>query len=213
MTDLEIPWVFDLLHNPETRAGWGRQHPGRAAEMNQRFPLKLIIDHAEGRIPMDEITDKENEWQDQATAAAIAGARKIALGNTPLMNTPVGRLTDSQWGWIVTAAIFGWIRTRCQQAIAEGVDQEEAVRSTGPSPSPRDAAVVASILPTLADTACVDWALPLQAWSKDAMTGFLLLAWQLIQKAETTSDQGKIIGKSKDWDTKGDDISDVPFKP
>jgi hypothetical protein len=45
------------------------------------------------------------------------------------------------------------------------------------------------------------------------MTGFLLLAWQLIQKAETTSDQGKIIGKSKDWDTKGDDISDVPFKP
>ena len=70
-----------------------------------------------------------------------------------------------------------------------------------------------SILPTLADTACVDWALPLQAWSKDAMTGFLLLAWQLIQKAETTSDQGKIIGKSKDWDTKGDDISDVPFKP
>ena len=42
--------------------------------------------------------------------------------------TPVGRLTDLQWGWLVTAAIFGWIQTRCQQAIEEGLDQEQAVR-------------------------------------------------------------------------------------
>jgi hypothetical protein len=43
---------------------------------------------------MDEITKKENDWQDRATDAAIAGARKIALGSSPLMNTPVGRLSD-----------------------------------------------------------------------------------------------------------------------
>jgi hypothetical protein len=141
-------------------------------------------------ITMDEITKKENDWQDKATAAAIAGARKIVLGNGPLMNTPVGRLSDPQWGWIVTAAIFGWIQTRVEQAIEEGLNQEEAVRQTGLSPSPCDIAVVRSILPTLADKAAIDWAQPLQAWSKDTMSGFLLLAWQLITKAELARDNG-----------------------
>jgi hypothetical protein len=107
--------------------------------------------------------------------------------------------------------IFAWIRTRCEQAAAEGISQEEAVRMTGLSPSPCDVAVVTSILPMLADQAKIDWALPLASWSRDAMTNFLLLAWQLINKAELARDQGKIISKSKDWDTKGDDITDIPF--
>jgi len=78
---------------------------------------------------MSEITKRENEWQDKATAAAIAGARKIALNSTGLPpTTPVSRLTDLQWGWLVTAAIFSWIQTRCEQAIEEGLNQEQAVR-------------------------------------------------------------------------------------
>ena len=78
---------------------------------------------------MSEITKKENEWQDKATAVAITAVRKIALNSSGLPPmTPVGRLTDLQWGWLVTAAIFGWIQTRCQQAIEEGLDQEQAVR-------------------------------------------------------------------------------------
>ena len=70
-----------------------------------------------------------------------------------------------------------------------------------------------SILPTLADKAPVDWELPLKAWSKDVMTSFLMLAWGEIIKAETARDHwpGKIVGKSKEWDTKGDDIADLPF--
>ena len=111
-------------------------------------------------------------------------------GHGPLMNTPVGRLSDDQWGWIVTAAIFGWIETRVQQAIAEGLDQEQTVRLTGLSPSPCDVAVVRSILPTLADTAGIDWTQPLAAWSKDTMSDFLLMAWELIRKAEIARDHG-----------------------
>jgi hypothetical protein len=106
----------------------------------------------------------------------------------------VGRLTETQWGWIVTGAIFAWIRTRCEQAISEGFDQEDAVRMTGLSPSPCDAAVVTSILPQLTETAGVDWALPLQAWSKETMTSFLLLAWELITKAEAALGKGKVLG-------------------
>ena len=162
------------------------------------------------------VTAHENEWQDKATAAAIAGARKVALTFKGKQGIPGGTqvmsLSQAQWGMIVTGAIFGWIRTRCEQAIAEGLDQEEAVRITGLSPSPCDVAVVTSILPKLADTAGVDWSLPLSAWSKDTMTNFLLLAWQLINKAEAARDQaGKIIGKSTDWDKTGDTLNDLPF--
>ena len=116
---------------------------------------------------MGALTERENAWLDKATAAAVAGARKIASSSGPLMNTPVGRLSDDQWGWIVAAVIFGWIEVRVEQAIAEGLDQEQTVRLTGLSPSPCDVAVVRSILPTLADTAAIDWTQPLAAWSKD----------------------------------------------
>jgi hypothetical protein len=164
---------------------------------------------------MGEITKKENEWQDKATAAAIEGARKVALSFKGAQGIPattqVGRLSESQWGMIVTGAIFGWVRTRCEQAIAEGFDQEAAVRTTGLSPSPCDVAAVTSVLPELAEAAGVHWSLPLQASSKDTMTGFLMLAWQLIGKAETALGQGKILRPSVDWDKTGDAINDVPF--
>jgi hypothetical protein len=147
---------------------------------------------------MGEITKNEDIWLAKATEAAIAGARKIAVGSTPLMNTPVGRLTDTQWGWLMTGGIFAWVRTRCEQAVAEGFDPERAVRMTGLAPSPCDVAAVTSILPALADQAEIDWSLPLAAWSKNTMTNFLLLAWQLINKAEAAGDHGpgKILHQS-----------------
>jgi len=163
-----------------------------------------------GGVAMSEITKKENEWLDKATTAAIAGARKTALNSSGLpMMTPIGRLTDTQWGWVVTAAIFGWIETRVEQAIEEGLSQEQAVRITGLSPSPCDVAVVHSILPTLAKTAGVDWSAPLSGWSKDTMTSFLLLAWQLMNRAEIASGQGQgIIRKSKEAGER-----EIPFDP
>jgi hypothetical protein len=135
-------------------------------------------------------------------------ARKVALSSGPLMNTPTGRLTDHEWSMIVTAVIFRWIEVRVQQAIAEGLDQERAVRLTDFSPDPCDVAVVSSVLPTLADNAGIDWALSLSAWSKDQMTSFLMLAWQLMRNAEHTRDYGPgtILKKAEfNWET-GDPI-------
>jgi hypothetical protein len=66
---------------------------------------------------MNEITKKEDEWQRKATEAAIAAARKIALNSTGLPPmTPIGRLSDHQWGWLTCGAIFAWIQTRVEQA-------------------------------------------------------------------------------------------------
>ena len=160
---------------------------------------------------MGGISQREDEWQRKATVAAIAGARKIAVGCKGLgSSTPIGRLTDEQWGWVITAAIFGWIETRVEQAIAEGLDQEQTVRLIELSPSPCDVAVVRSILSTLADTAGIDWTQPLTAWSKDTMSGFLLAAWDLIRKAEIARDHGPggILQKSPVREVVADE---VPF--
>jgi hypothetical protein len=156
---------------------------------------------------MGALSKLENEWLDKATAAAIAGARKIAL-SSPLMNAPGGRLSDHEWGIICAAVIFGWVETRVQQAIAEGRDQEEMVRCTGLSPSPCDSAVVRSILPALADQAGIDWTLPLTAWSGDTMVGFLLLAWRLLGEAETARDHGlgKILKRAEFDERTGDPL-------
>lgn len=162
---------------------------------------------------MNDIARQEDEWQARATAAAIAAAKKIVLGNPSLKAAQVGRLSDHEWGWIITAAIFGWVQTRCEQAIAEGLDQETAVRMTGLSPSPCDVAAIKSILPELADNAGIDWALPLNAWSQETMIGFLLLAFELSKNAELARDRvaGTIVRQStkEDWDREGDPI---PFE-
>jgi hypothetical protein len=157
---------------------------------------------------MGKLTQHENEWLDKATAAAVAGARKIVLSSGPLMNTPVGRLTEHEWGMIVTAVIFSWIETRVQQAVAEGLDQEQAVRQTGLSPDPCDVAVVHSILGELADKAAIDWSLPLSDWSTDIMTNFLLLARHLTREAEHARDHGggKILKRAEFDEKTGDPI-------
>jgi hypothetical protein len=163
-----------------------------------------------GELSPVSVTTHEIKWQDNATAAAVEGARKVALTFSGKQGIPgttqLASLSEAQWGMIVTGAIFGWIRTRCEQAIAENLDQESAVRLTGLSPSPCDVAVVTSILKELSEKAGVDWALPLQAWSKDTMTNFLMLAWALISKAEAALRQGKVLQPSVDWDKTGDPI-------
>jgi hypothetical protein len=134
--------------------------------------------------PVGDITKKEDAWLRRASAAAVAEARAVVLGEQSLTNAQAGRLSDVEWAWIINAAIFGWIKTRIEQAIEEGSDQETAVRLTDQTPSPSEVAVVHSVLPTLCDQAKVDWSQPLMGWSKDSMTNFLLLAWRLIDQAE-----------------------------
>jgi hypothetical protein len=169
-----------------------------------------------GELTMDQITmgqqaKKEDQWLRRATNEAIAAARKL-VGETIPMNTPIGRLSDAQWGWVVAAVVFAWCRVKVEQSIEEGLEAERSIMETGASPSPCDAAVVNSILPALADGVAVDWSLPLAAWSKETMANFLLMAWQLMKKANAARGQGMggLLGKS-DWDKQGDNISDIPF--
>jgi len=90
-----------------------------------------------GTVIMGKVSEQEDAWQAEATAQAVADARTIA--QSQLANMPAGRLNDQQWGWIISAALFAWIRTRYQQAITEGLDRESHVIQM--QPSPHDSAV------------------------------------------------------------------------
>ena len=161
---------------------------------------------------MGKLSEQEDAWQAEATASAVAGARSIAQGESRLANTPAGRLSDQQWGWLINAAIFGWIKTRYRQAIKEGLAQEAHV--TRMDPSPQDSALVQSILPTLCDQALIDWSKPLASWSREEMTGFIDLAWALIDEAKAALElmPDTILHKPKPEREKAAELDDdIPF--
>jgi hypothetical protein len=132
----------------------------------------------------------EDEWQRRATAAAIAAARGVVQLDGPIPPaTPIGRLSDTEWGWILAAMLFAWISKRAEQAAAEQLDTERCIRMTALDPHPWDAGAVAAILPDLADAcAGLDWVKPLAAWPKDDIVEFLLKAMPLIRKAMIARD-------------------------
>jgi hypothetical protein len=135
----------------------------------------------------------EKDWQRRATVAAITGAREVVQAGGPIPpGTPIGRLSDVEWGWIVAAVLFGWIQTRAEQAAAEQLDTERAIRMTALDPEPWDAGAVAAILPDLA-SACehIDWSKPLTEWPRDTVIEFLLAAMALIRKAMIARDQSE----------------------
>jgi hypothetical protein len=141
---------------------------------------------------MGELTEREDEWSRRATAAAIAAARRVVLGDSAVINknTPVGRLSDCELGWIVSAAIFAWIVKRAEQATVEGLDTEQTIRMGLLDPSPWDSGMIATILPKLADAPGIDWQQPLAAWPKESIVAFLLAALDLIRSAQIARDLG-----------------------
>jgi len=130
----------------------------------------------------------EDALQREATSAAISAARGVVQMDGPIPpGAPIGRLGDTEWGWIVAAILFGWIRTRAEQATAEGRDTERTIRMTALDPDPWDAGAVSSILSELAEHD-IDWSLPLCEWSRETMVGFLVKALSLIRKATIARD-------------------------
>jgi hypothetical protein len=132
----------------------------------------------------------EDAWQRQATSAAIEAARGVVQMDGPIPpGTAIGRLSDVEWGWLVAAILFAWIRTRAEQAAAENLDTERTIRMVAIDPPPWDAGAVAAILGDLAD-ACpeIDWSQPLAQWPRESMIELLTKALSLIRKAMIAHD-------------------------
>src|SRR5262249_25927546 len=132
----------------------------------------------------------EDQWQRDATAAAIAAARGVVQMDGPIPpGTPIGRLSETEWGWILAAILFAWIGKRAEQASAEQLDTERTIRMVALDPQPWDAGAVAAILPELVD-ACpdIDWSKPLAQWLRETIIEFLLKEMPLIRKAVIARD-------------------------
>jgi hypothetical protein len=141
------------------------------------------------RTPRVSLSAIQDAWQRQATAAAIAAARGVIRQDGPIRpSAPIGRLSDTEWGWLVAGILFGWISTRAEQATAERIDTERSIRMTALDPEPWDAGAVSAILPELAGSCDIDWSLPLARWPREVMVDFLTKALSLIRKATTARD-------------------------
>ena len=139
-----------------------------------------------GQVSQSALEDVR-QWQ--ATAAAVAAARGVIRDGVIPPNTPIGRLSDIEWGWITAGILFGWIQTRAQQAAAQELDTERTIRMSALDPDPWDVGAAMAILPELA-TACsdIDWSKPLTTWSRETMAEFLITAMRLIRKAMVARD-------------------------
>jgi hypothetical protein len=139
---------------------------------------------------MAAISAERDDWTRRALAATVAAAKDVIGVDGPIRPlTPVGRLTEGEWGWVCSSVVWAWIATRSEQAAAEGLSAERAARTTGGQPEAWDAGAVAAILPSLVE-ACpgLDWTAPIGAWSKDAIVEFLLTAFGLINQARAARD-------------------------
>ena len=148
----------------------------------------------------------EDCWQREATRVAIEKARAVVNGGAVPPMTPIGRLSDIEWGWIVASILFGWIATRARQATSNGAGSNTYIRSTSIDPDPWDAGAINSILPELANPE-IDWSRSLAEFSREEMIAFLGDAYNLIGKAMIARDKGEKLvtrrtpaGTEEDWD-------------
>jgi hypothetical protein len=150
------------------------------------------------------ISAENDAWLRRSLAASIARAKDLVAPQGPIRSaTQLGKLSDSEWGWIVSTVVWGWVSARSEQAATEGLDPERAVRVTRLTPDPWDVGAIRAILPELAKScASFDWSKPANAWSKDELTQFLSTAFALIQRAIDARDdiEARVAGKPTNAD-------------
>ena len=136
------------------------------------------------------ISADRDKWTKQAFDACIAAAKELIEKGGPVPpDIPIGRLTSNEWGWFVSTAVSTWVRTRSEQASAEGWNYERACHATGLEPDPWLEGAVAAVLPRLAE-ACpdLDWSKPVGQWAKDDVVTSLIAGFDLVQHALAARD-------------------------
>lgn len=117
----------------------------------------------------------EDEWSKKATLEAIAAARDVISSGSINGRTMISSVSEVEWGWIVCAAIAGWIKTKARQAVAEGVGYDNPIRFMPGDMQPWEAGAVEAVLPALGELR-FDWSKPIGDWSKDEIVSF---AWKM----------------------------------
>ncbi len=137
--------------------------------------------------------DIEADWDVKATQSAIDAARDVIGANGINGRSMISSLSEIEWGWICAASIFAWIKTKSQQATAEGTGYDLPIRTMAQrTPQPWEAGAVETILPALGDLHGVDWSKPIGEWSKDAIVSFAWQIHRLTDAALAARDEGSV---------------------
>jgi nitrous oxide reductase accessory protein NosL len=133
----------------------------------------------------------DDDWQLRATESAIAAVRGVISKDGINQRAMIGSLSDIELGWFVAAAIFAYIKTKAQQAVAEGQHYDEPIRTmTYRDMQPWEIGAVEAVLPGLADLPGIDWSKPVGDWSKEDMARFVWRAHRLTDSALAARDNG-----------------------
>jgi len=135
----------------------------------------------------------EDEWQRKATSSAVEACRDVVAQGGINGRAMVSSMSDTEWGWIACAAIFGWIKTKSQQAAAEGMGYDEAIRTmTHRSPQPWEAGAVESGLSQLSGIEGVDWSKPVGDWTKPEIVAFAWHCHRMVDQMLALRNEGAI---------------------
>lgn len=134
----------------------------------------------------------ETDWDRKATQSAVAAVREVYQDKSGInARAAIGSLGDIELGWLAAAAIFGWIKTKAQQAVEEGCGYDAAIRAMAQrDPAPWEAGAVETILPALGGMKDVDWSKPVGEWSKDQIISFAWQIYRLTNGALAARDEG-----------------------
>lgn len=135
--------------------------------------------------------EHERDWDAKATQSAIDAAKAVVGGDGVNARASISSLSDIEWGWIVAAAIFAWIKTKSHQAVAESSGYDQCIRFVaGSDPQPWEAGAVSSILGSLANIEGIDWGQSVGGWSKDQIVSFIWQAHKMTLQALERRDDG-----------------------
>ena len=133
----------------------------------------------------------EAEWMAKSTQAAIDAAKAVIADKSINGRASIGSLNDLEWGWIALASVFAWIKSRSEQAVAEGQGYEQMIRSMpGHFPQPWEAGAVESVLPAMGEIEDLPWDKPIGEWPKARIVSFSWHVYLLIEQALSLRDEG-----------------------
>jgi hypothetical protein len=116
----------------------------------------------------------DDEATQNALAAGSAAGRSLVHGNGINPRAMVGSLSETEWNYLSLAIVCGWIKSKSEHAIQEGLDVDDQLLSIGRDPEPAEIGAIETALKTLADIQGVDWSRPVGEWNKAMMANF---AW------------------------------------
>lgn len=133
----------------------------------------------------------DDRWEARAVQEAVDAAKAMTDGEFITPRTPIGSLSDNEWGWYVTAIIFAWIKVRAQQAVEEGTPGGRISMDIigKQEPGPWDRGALEACLPALGDIVeRVGAEKPLGSYSKTEIVELLWTVIKFYQAAEAARD-------------------------